>query len=282
MRRRARRRKQHGRAAGLARDDLDAAALELEAGAARDVERLDAEQRRVARGRRGHVVGLDAHAGEPHSFASPEEAPAREPRALGEGAELGPDDVCGHLAEPAVSKPQSVAASTRRGSPTASAAALDAVGHHLGMLDVVGGGVDDAGDERPCRRAAGGAARRGTRARGAGWPSTAQRADPRLVEERQQVLERRRRECEGRRSCPSRRAGGCGRAAMPAGAWLMASTSSSTKRRKSSSGRSAKSVWRSMARSGRRSAGASRGRRSARTPCAAHRRARSRSPRAMA
>ena len=46
-----------------------------------------------------------------------------------------------------VSKPQSVPAMTRRGSPTASATRIEPIGDDLWMLDVVAGGVDHARDQ---------------------------------------------------------------------------------------------------------------------------------------
>ncbi len=70
-----------------------------------------------------------------------------------------------------VSKPQSVPAMTRRGSPTAAATRVEPVGDDLGVLDVVARRVDHPGDEhhavgqRPALEAA------VPRGRGGRWPS---------------------------------------------------------------------------------------------------------------
>ena len=124
----------------------------------------------------------------------------------------------------AVSKPQSVPASTRRGSPTARAARLDALGDDLGMLDVVGGRVDHAGDEHPVGRQRVPREARGTRAHGAGWPSRERgRRRARAVEAAGRRRAARRR-CAGPRSCPSRRACGPDRRGTLASARLIAAT----------------------------------------------------------
>ena len=89
-----------------------------------------------------------------------------------------------------VSKPQSVPAMTRRGSPTDAATRVEPVGDDLGVLDVVARRVDHAGDEhhavgqRAPREAAVlvGVAGVGHRQH--------ERADVRLVQQRQDLVER--------------------------------------------------------------------------------------------
>ena len=125
------------------------------------------------------------------------------------------------------------AARTRVGSPTAVATALDAVGHHLGVLHVVRGDVDDArGDDHAVGRRVAGQLTVLVGMAGVGHRQQ-QAADLGGVEVVEQVGQRARRGCGARRSCPSRRAGGSGRRAGRRVARLMAATTRSTKARKS-------------------------------------------------
>ena len=128
-------------------------------------------------------------------------APARR------AAQLLPHHRRRHVADAGrVSKPQSVPAMTRCGSPTAAADPDEPVGDHLGVLDVVAGRVDHAGDQRhvvgqrPSLEAAAlvGVAGVGHR------DAPARRRAPRRAAAG--CRRGRRRGCAGPRSCPSTRA----------------------------------------------------------------------------
>ena len=127
-----------------------------------------------------------------------------------------------------VSKPQSVPAMTRLRVADGSRRSLDPVGDHLGVLDVVAGGVDHPGHQRHVVGERARARSTAPRGRGGRWPSRSpgRRRSPRRAAAGSRRTARR--GCAGPRSCPSTRAAARWAGSIPSSAPLMASTTSST------------------------------------------------------